>query len=184
MIPVTARWARIGPANRKWLIHVPPGGLCLSAFVLIRNRKGEVLFGRPRVDRAWPDQGGVGMWRVREFVRSGEWELPATHLLMEEDPARAAQRIARSWGGLPKSTPTLVAVDSSRSPSGSWVGSGRNRRRVYHWMIGFVYELRTARKPRPFRGWAETKFVPLNELGALTIGRGHRDFLRYLSPIP
>jgi len=184
MLPVTARWARIGPANRKWLIHVPPGGLCLSAFVLIRNRRGDVLFGRPRVHSVWPEKGGVGLWRVREFVRSGVWVLPATHLLMDEDPSKAAGRIARTWGGIPHPSPNLVGVDSCRLPTSKKIGAGKNRYRVYHWALGFVYELQTRRHPRPFPGWSETRFVPLSELRTLRIGRGHRDFLRYLTEIP
>lgn len=182
MEPVTSRWARIGPPNRKWLIHVPPAGLCLSAFVLVRNRRGDVLFGRPRPHRNWPEKGGVGVWRIRELERDNAWTLPATHLLMGEDPEHAAKRIARTWAGLSNPRPRLVGVDSAQLPSSGWTGRGRWRRRVHHWAIGFVYELRASRTPRLDPGWSELRFFPRAQLRSLRIGREHRDFFKYLTP--
>jgi len=182
MEPATSRWARIGPTNRKWLIHVPPGGLCLSAFVLVRNRRGDVLFGRPRPHRNWPEKGGVGVWRIRDLARDGAWTLPATHLLVGENPEHGAKRIARTWAGIPNPRPRLVGVDSCRMPTGQWKGVGRRRRQVYHWAIGFVYEVQASRTPRVDPGWSELRFVPRAQLRSLRIGREHRDFLKYLTP--
>lgn len=182
MEPVTTRWARIGATNRKWLIHVPAGGLCLSAFLLVRNRRGDVLFGRPRSHRNWPEKGGVGIWRIRELVRAKAWTLPATHLLIAEDPARAAIRIAKRWAGLSNPRPRLVGVDSCRMPTRQWKGTGRTRRRVHHWALGFVYEVRTSETPGVDPGWSELRFIPTTQLRSLRIGREHRDFLKYLTP--
>jgi ADP-ribose pyrophosphatase YjhB (NUDIX family) len=184
MEPVTSRWARIGATNRKWLIHVPAGGLCISAFVFVRNGRGDVLFGRPKPHRDWPEKGGTALWRIRELARAGEWVLPATHLIIGEDPFRAAKRIARTWADLPNAKPRLVAIDSSQFPLGRSVGSGRRRRRVYHWVINFVYEVSTARRPRGAPGWSELKFVPTAQFRSLKIGRGHRDLLAFLPPAP
>jgi len=124
------------------------------------------------------------VWRIRELAREGEWALPATHLMIHEDPAQAAVRIAKRWGGVTDPHPRLVGIDSCRLPTGLWKGSGRTRRRVYHWAIGFVYELTTLRPRKKDPGWAELRFVPTDQLRSLRIGRGHRDFLKYLTPSP
>lgn len=182
MEPASTRWARIGPTNRKWLIHVPPGGLCLSAFVLVQNGRGDVLFGQPRPHRNWPERGGVGVWRIRDLARDGAWTLPATHLLVGEDPVDGAKRIARTWAGLYNPHPRLLGIDSCRMPTGQWKGVGRRRRQVYHWAIGFVYGVRLTRAPRVNPGWSELRFIPRAQFHSLRIGREHRDFLKYLAP--
>jgi hypothetical protein len=181
MEPPTTRWARIGPTNRKWLIHVPAGGLCLSTFVLVRNSHGDVLFGRPRAHRNWPEKGGVGVWRVRDLEREGAWTLPATHLLIGEDPAQGAKRIARTWGSVANPRPHLLGIDSCRMPTGQWKGVGRRRRQIFHWAVGFVYEVRASRIGRTDPGWSELRFIPRARLRSLNIGRDHRDFLKYLT---
>jgi len=179
MRPVEVRWARLGPTDRRWFIHVPAAGVCLSAFVIVRNRRGDILLGRPRRHRAWPERGCLPYWRVRDIEERGEWILPASHLLMEEAPSTAARRIARVFGGVRSGRPRLIAIDSSRMGTGQWTGRGRSRHRVHHWAIGFVYEVRTGRGPPSAPWWSETKFVPVSKLRQARIGRGHRDLIRY-----
>ena len=178
--PVTVRWARFGPSNRQWFMHVPRGGVCLSAFLIVRNRQGDVLLGRPRHHAAWAEKGCLPAFRVREIVRRAEWILPASHLLVEESPSHAAKRISRDWAGLRGTNPRLIALDSSRVPSGQFTGSGPNRRRIYHWALGFVYEVRSNSPPTPAPWWTEMKFVPMGKMSTTRVGRGHRDIIRYL----
>jgi len=180
----TSRWARIGPTDRKWLVHVPPRGLCLSAFVLVRNRKGDLLLGRPRPHRNWPEKGGVGIWRIRDIAKEGSWTLPASHLLLGEDPAAAAIRVARVWGGVADPRPHLVGIDSCRMGLERRKGSGGRPRESFHWAVGFVYELTTSRVPRKDPGWEELRFFPVVQLESVPIGRQHGDFLKYLSSKP
>ena len=180
MLPLKVRWARFGQDDPAWFQHLPAGGVCLSAFLVVRNRQGDVLLGRPRRDKAWPEKGCMPYWRLQGILDRGEWVLPASHLMVEESPDHAAKRISRDWAGLRGAEPRLVALDSSRMPTGRWVGRGATRRRVNHWAVGFVYEIRTDRRPPMGPGWSETKFVPVQSLGRVPIGRGHRDLLRYL----
>ncbi len=177
MSALATRWARIGPTDRRWLLHVPKGGLCLSAFVIVRNRRGDVLLGRPAFDRSWLESGGLPLWRVRELVREGVWVLPATHFMMYESPDRAATRIARRWTGGATGRPRFVAVDSYAAPS-PYRRSGRARGTTdLHWDFCFLYEMRSDRAPRRGRAWTELKFVPRTEISKLKIGRGQRDIV-------
>jgi ADP-ribose pyrophosphatase YjhB (NUDIX family) len=178
-LPLSVRWARFGPNDRRWLMHVPVGGVCLSAFVLVRNPNGDVLLGRPRPHRAWADKGCLPPFRVKSLVERNEWILPASHLKVEERPDDAARRICRDWAGLRGARPRMVAVDSSRMATGRWTGSGPTRRPVHHWAVGFVYEVASDRPPPTAPWWSETAFVPMSRLLSTRIGRAHRDFLRY-----
>jgi ADP-ribose pyrophosphatase YjhB (NUDIX family) len=177
MLARTERYARFGPTYRRMYIHVPRGGVCLSAFVVVRDRQGRILFGRPRAHPAWPERGCLPIWRVREIRKSGEWILPASHLLMGEAPDDAARRIARIWLGLPNANPKLAALDSSSFPTGGGRGSRRSKRKDYHWTLCFVYQLRVNRKPRTLPMWEELQFISKAGAKTLTIGRMHRDLL-------
>ena len=98
--------------------------------------------------------------------------------MMDESPEDAAIRIMRDWAGISVGRPRLLGVESEVMPTGAKIGSGRTRRRVNHWALCFVYELRTRRQPRPPRAWAELRFVPVSELDTIHIGRNHDDLFR------
>ena len=181
MLPLPERYARFGAPNRKLFIHVPRGGVCLSAFVVVRNQRGDALLGRPRLHRTWPERGCLPLWRVREITREGEWILPASHLLMGEAPEDAARRIARIWLGLPKAKPRFAGIDSSQFPTAEPAGSGRTPHRQYHWTLCFLYELRRERLPRPSPLWEEQRYFSKDRIKTLKIGRLHRDVLLALS---
>ena len=179
--PVTKRWARFGPNDARWFMHVPEGGVCLSAFLLVRDRSGGLLLGRPKPHPAWAERGCLPDWRVDQLVQHADWVLPASHLLMGEAPDRAGTRIARDWAGLRGAKPHLVGIDSARMPTGRRARKSDGGLPIFHWALGFGYEV-DSNAPAP-KGpwWAETRFFPLAELRRLPIGREHRDFLRYLS---
>jgi len=170
-LPVTKRWARLGPNNPRRLIHMVETSLCLSAFVIARCGDS-ILLGRPRAHEAWLRKGGYPKWQAAELEKEGAWLLPATHLMMEEPPDRAAKRIANEWAGL-KGTPRLVEVQSHLRPLRLW----NQKLKGNHWDICFVYELLLKSAPRAKPWWAEIKFVPPSEIWRMNLGRGHRDIL-------
>ena len=176
MLPVTARWARFGPPNRAWFTHVPRGGFCVSAFLIVRNERGDLLLGRPRPHRYWAERGCLPNFRVRELIRQNQWILPASHFLMNESPAHAARRVARTWAGLPRTQPRLVSVDSELFPLRS--GPGTARHPSHHWALCFTFEATSDRRPRPGPLWAELSFVPVRQLRSIRLGRDHWDILR------
>src|SRR3990172_7061017 len=71
--------------------HLPPGGMCLSAFLFVR-RGGSILLGKYREHPAWETLAGPGPARVRAPGRG--WTIPASQLKYGEDPRDAAKRIA------------------------------------------------------------------------------------------
>ena len=151
----------------------------MSVFLVVRNKSGAILFGRPKRHRAWPEKGCVPYWRLDDLIREECWVLPASHLLMEEHPDHAARRVAKDWAGLPTARVKFLGVDSSSLPGVLWEGRGKTRRPTHHWAIGFVYGARTHAPPPQGPWWEETKFVPVKELRGLRIGRAHRDLLGY-----
>lgn len=182
-VRVTERWARIGPRDPSWLIHVPSTGLCLSAFVIIRKR-GSILLGRPHAHDSWPEKGGFPKRHAARIEKDGLWLLPATHLLMEEAPDRAARRIANQWAGV-KGVPKFVMVQSHlrlprqpRSVLRSKKQSQRKRTRLHHWDICFVYELKAGTNPKPKPWWLETRFISPPKIRGMPLGRGHKDILK------
>jgi len=177
MMPLQSRWARFGSPNRAWFSHVPAGGFCISAFLIVRNRRGDVLLGQPKEHVDWPEKGCLPIWRVRAVQKEGGWILPASHFLMDESPEHAAKRIMGAWAGISAGRPRLIGVESEIMPTGISVGSGKKRRRVNHWALCFVYELRTNRAPKPPRAWAELRFIPMRELRKIRVGRAHGDLL-------
>lgn len=179
--PPTRRWARIGPSNRSWLVHSPKAGLCLSAFVIARDRSGGILVGRPHAHAAWASDGGLPVRHARNLENDGVWLLPATHLKMEEPPDRAAKRIARRWVGLRRAEPRFLMVQSHLRPSSLWKGESIYRTGRNHWDICFVYEVRAAAPARKPAWWSELRFIDKRTLRQLKLGRGHRDVLQSAS---
>lgn len=164
--PVSRRWARLGPENPSALKHVPEAGVCLSAFLIVK-RNGSILLGRPHSHSAWPLKGGFPRWRAAELEKRDAWLLPATNLMMEEAPNRAARRIVNEWGGL-EGKPRFVMIQSHLQPAG----------RLNHWAICFVYELHVRKDPTIKPWWSEMRFVKPSEIRRMKLGRGHRDILQ------
>ncbi len=71
--------------------RVPPGGMCLSAFLFVR-RSDRILLGKYRDHPAWETLAGLDPERVR--VHGQGWTIPASQLKFGEDPRAAARRIA------------------------------------------------------------------------------------------
>lgn len=71
---------------------MPKGGLCLSAFLFVRDGD-RVLLGRYADDPAWAKLAGLDETRRR--VHGQGWTLPASHIQYGEDPRDAGRRIAR-----------------------------------------------------------------------------------------
>lgn len=174
-IPVAERWARIGPRDPSWLMHVPKAGLCLSTFVIIRKGKA-ILVGRPHANASWPEKGGYPLRPAAELEKRGSWLLPATHLLMEETPDHAARRIANQWAGV-RGRPKFVTLQSHIRPSRERKNRSKGDILRNHWDICFVYELKTRTNPKPRPWWAEIRFVPRSGMRRIAFGRGHKDVL-------
>jgi len=77
-----------GPAAGFW--RMPPGGMCLSAFLFVR-RGARVLLGKYRDDRRWEELAGLDEERRRNYGRG--WTVPARQLKFGEDPRATARAV-------------------------------------------------------------------------------------------
>ena len=74
---------------------VPPGSVCLSAFVAVTDGQEGILAGRmDRLD-IWLERFFVSPTNGPDFLASGKFLLPASHLLWYESPIDAAERILK-----------------------------------------------------------------------------------------
>ena len=171
-----ARFARYRPTARSirgrrfW--SVPEGGVCLSAFIVLRpsETSTKVLLGRPDPRAPWAQMATLEDAHVRSI--GNRWILPASHLLEFESPTDSAQRILRQQleiTDLPLQGPEVFseAYTSVIDPE-----SGA------HWDLHFVFrgEWPSGEPPRA-AAWRELTFVEPRTLTRADIARGHADIL-------
>lgn len=82
---------------RRGFRRLPPGGMCVSAFLFV-VQDGKLLLGQYADDARWEDLVGLDEERWRAHGRG--WTVPASQLKFGEEPRAAAQRIAREVLGL------------------------------------------------------------------------------------
>jgi hypothetical protein len=171
-----ARFARYRPTER--VIHgrhawsVPEGGLCLSAFVVLRSGETPktVLLGKPAPEAPWEELAALEEAHLRAV--GDRWILPASHLLEFESPAEAAQRVLRQQLGIPDLVLRGPEVFSEAYPSSIDPESGT------HWDLHFVFQGESP-SDRPLRSaaWRELALVNPSALTRADIARGHADIL-------
>lgn len=86
-------------APPKGYTGVPPGGMCLCAFLFVVKGK-KVLLGKYKEHPAWEKIAGMDEKRVKNNMHG--FTLPASHLKFGEDPLDAARRIGEEILMLPK----------------------------------------------------------------------------------
>ncbi|HVL49373.1 MAG TPA: NUDIX hydrolase [Candidatus Thermoplasmatota archaeon] len=116
---------------------VPAGGLCLSAFLAVRDDQGRVLLGKYNAEDA-KLEGLTGMDEERRKRFSGGWTLPARHLRFGESPETAARSIADDLVRV-RVEPRFVRYASEAYESAVYPGT-------HHWDVNFLFE---AQVPRP-----------------------------------
>lgn len=104
--------------------RLPPGGLCLSAFLFV-ERDGRILLGKYADDARWETLAGLDPTR-RAAHRHG-WTIPASHLRYGEDPREAARRIAADILGLPGISLGEPRVETEFEEPARFPGMGRHQ---------------------------------------------------------
>jgi ADP-ribose pyrophosphatase YjhB (NUDIX family) len=157
--------------------NVPPGGTCLSSFVLVSDG-GRVLVGKMAHPEIWVERFLVGPKFAPVYAASGKYVLPARHLHWYESPLDAARSVLQDQVGLdvPESEISLVDVQSHVS------GDIANEKEPPHWDICFVYQTHVsknmaAKLSRP-EWFSELVFEPLPGLKQEDFTRGHGDVLQ------
>jgi len=156
--------------------NVPPGGTCLSSFVLVSNGRG-ILVGKMAKPEVWVERFLVGPKFAPVYAESGKYLLPSRHLHWYEAPLDAAHSVMRDQIGvsLPKSRISLVDVQSHVS------GDVNDEKEPPHWDICFLFRAelseRAGAKLRRPEWFSELLFKPPGSLRRDDFTRGHGDVL-------
>jgi len=153
--------------------EIPAGGMCLSAFVVLRNAAGGVLLGKP--NPSFPDWDNIGALNPQRIARiSTRWMLPSSHLMLYESPHDAGRRILREQLDL-EETPLKMNVFNE-------VYDIPNVGLKNHWDIEFVFtgEVAAATLKRIPPQWTALEFVQPSALKAEDFARNHQDILSHL----
>jgi hypothetical protein len=170
------RFARYRPSDRilqgRRFWTVPEGGICLSAFLVLRspNAPGAVLLGKPDPRAPWEEMATLEDAHLRAI---GErWILPASHLREFESPHDAGKRILREQLGAAEPVLRGPEVFSETYPSALDPAAGS------HWDLHFVFQGDWSSEAAPrSAAWRELKFVDLRSVSRSDIARGHADIL-------
>jgi ADP-ribose pyrophosphatase YjhB (NUDIX family) len=155
--------------------HVPKGGTCLSAFLVLKGKNG-ILAGKMTKPEVWVEKFFVGESFAPKYTSSAKWTLPASYLKYGEKPEDAARRILTEQLGLSKVKLTLSEVQSHLS-------GDPNDSDAAHWDICFVYEGTVKGKVSKPEWFSELDFLKPKTLSADDFTRGHGDILKELGTI-
>jgi ADP-ribose pyrophosphatase YjhB (NUDIX family) len=170
------RFARYRPTSRtirgRRFWSLPEGGVCLSAFLVIRPKgtPSRVLLGRPNPVATWEHMATL---EAEHLTTIGDrWILPASHLLEFESPADSARRILRQQLEVADLFLRGPEVFSESYPSALDPESG------LHWDLHFVFrgDWPSREPPRP-SAWRELAFLDTRTLTQADMARGHADIL-------
>lgn len=151
--------------------EVPEGGLCLSAFLLVseHGHPGRVLMGHLNPEAPWDHIGALDASRTA--AHSKGWMLPSSHLILNEAPDAAAQRIAREQ---------LERTDLLFSEA-KVVSEVYTPRRfpdiVRHWDLEFLFCGEWPGGAPKASAWTELRFVDLTATPKADMARSHEDIL-------
>lgn len=151
--------------------RLPPGGMCLSAFLFVR-RGPELLLGKYADDPRWEKLAGLDAARVRQHGQG--WTIPATHLKYGEDPRATARRVADDILDLHELRLGEPRVETEHA---SWE---RSRGSGWHYDVWFFVD---AEMPMdscvPAPPWyAALEWHDPRKLPAEQWARGHQDVVR------
>jgi len=152
--------------------HVPRGGVCLGAFLLVR-REDSILVGKMADPETWVSRFLVAPAYADGYTKSGKLVLPASHLKFGESPADAARRVLREMLQVEEAYYTLIDVQSHLSESHDHPGE-------QHWDLCFIYDVRMGGEPGKPSWFSELAYTELQSLRAGDFTRGHGDILEEL----
>jgi ADP-ribose pyrophosphatase YjhB (NUDIX family) len=150
--------------------HAPKGGTCISVFLILKG-KGGILVGKMAKPDIWIEKFFVGEMFAPQYVSSGKWVIPASHLKYGEKPDDAATRVLNEELGVGNGKPRFRQVQSH-------LAVDPNDPEAAHWDICFVYEGTLKETVDPPEWFSELRFVKPQELLSGDFARGHGDVLK------
>ncbi|MFQ6011565.1 MAG: NUDIX domain-containing protein [Nitrososphaerales archaeon] len=162
------RFARYGPTD-----GFPPGGACISSFVIVRKRDS-YLMGKIIDPGLWFDNFNLNKSKPAGWA--DKWRLPATYLKLGEHPEDAAKRVMEEQLGLKNYELFLAQVQSHTGESAAYKGE-------IHWDLCYVYiglypMVRDELSPTRF--FSELSFNKIDEVNPEEMGSGHGAVLKSL----
>src|SRR5579871_1933995 len=156
------------------LKEIPPGGMCLSAFLVVSDRenKSNVLMGRIDPSAPWDHVGALDPTRVE--VHSKGWMLPSSHLIVHESPQDAARRIAVEQLDLGKIEISEPKIVSEVYPPKNFPELGE------HWDLEFIFSRVIPNMGKRSVAFRELRFIIPEETKRSEISRSHDDVLTSL----
>jgi ADP-ribose pyrophosphatase YjhB (NUDIX family) len=151
--------------------HVPKGGTCISAFLVLKGKDG-ILLGKMAKPEIWVEKFYVGGAFAPKYAASNKWMLPASHFEYGEKPEDAAMRVLTQLVGVRKPVNlTLRQVQSQLSKD-------PNDPDAAHWDLCFVYEATLEGEVARPEWFSELKYVKPEALTSQDFTRGHGDVLK------
>ena len=153
------------------LKEIPLGGLCLSAFLIVRDSSGKVLMGKINTEAPWDHLGALDPARI-ELHRKG-WMLPSSHLIVHESPQLALRRIGVEQLEMPVLSISEPIVISEVYRPRNFADSDE------HWDIEFVsFALEEEdRVPSRTLAFSELRMLDPKMMKRGEIARSHEDIL-------
>jgi len=161
----------LSPSGSPYGFHeLPPGGLCLSAFVFV-TCGDKLLLGKYADDSAWETLAGLDATRRRVHGRG--WTIPASHLLYGEDPRAAGRRVCEEILLLPNLELSEPRVETELGVPERFPEMGE------HYDVWFFLNARLATEDVRVPPWyAELKWTRIGDLDENALARGHWHVLR------
>lgn len=154
-------------------VDAAPGGLCLSAFAILR-RGAQTLVGKPAPHARWKEW--APNWDVYEPANLAKqyelWRLPAAYLREGEHPDDTVKRIVLDQLGAKQCFVRGQRTYNFHDPSGRFAGQK-------HWDLCFVYEV----EAEPAQGlgwWRELRWASPEELAGDDFGSAIGDLAQVL----
>ncbi len=171
------RFSRASSTAAFSLSEIPPDGICLSAFLVVRSAEhpARVLWGRLNPEAPWDHLGALDPERVAHW--KDRWMLPASHLIYRESPEEAAERIRSELTGLsPRELHGPRVVSDVYAPP-------RHPTARQHWDLEFIFQT-VAREDelRAVPAWSRLEFLDPRSLAPEEVARLHNDVISRAGP--
>ncbi len=155
--------------------EIPVAGFCISAFVILEKtgNPSEVVMGHLIPEADWNHIGALDYERAER--NSKGWMLPSSHLLLEESPQEAGQRILREQLGIEDQQLTGPLVFSEAYSSNKVWDRAPNK----HWDLEFLFQGKRD-QVNPHSAWRDIRFVDLRQTKQEEMARNHEDILAHI----
>jgi ADP-ribose pyrophosphatase YjhB (NUDIX family) len=158
-------------APPKGFTGMPPGGMCLCAFLFVACGN-KILLGRYADHPAWERLCGMESRRVQANAQG--WTIPASHLKFGEDPREAARRIGEEILALDRG----LAYSEPRVKTFFYEPAAAPGNKHFDVLFLFDVSVDAGRKVRKPPWYEALEWVDIGAVGREAFSRQHGDVAR------